>query len=294
VLRDVSIAIYRGLIFLVVSCPCAFAISVPLSYFSGIGRCGKQGILIKGSSFIDSCATTTKIVFDKTGTLTSGKFSVIKVESNKGIDKNELLECVVAGEKNSLHPLAVAVCEYYGKKTKKKVKDFVEIAGTGIEYYIDKDKYFVGKNNSRTGNTIVVVKKNDKLIGKIHLQDEIKPEAKEAISSIKELGIKTLCLSGDNVGIAKSVADTLELDDFKAGLLPEDKYKIIEAEKVGGERVAFVGDGLNDAPALTLSDTGISMGIVGSPATIETSDIVIADDDISKVNDLIKISKRTK
>lgn len=295
VLKDINEAVYRGLIFLVVSCPCAFAISVPLTYFSGIGRCSKQGILIKGSAYIDVCAKMNKIMFDKTGTITTGKFAVTKVDAKKGVDINNLMDIVVAGEKNSLHPIALAICEYHPKPTKKyKVKDFVEIAGKGIEYKIDGKTYFVGRTKSKIGFTTVEVKEDGKSLGKIQLEDAIKNESQSAVEDIKSLAIKTMMLTGDNSGIASRVADIVGIDDYSAGLLPDDKFAIIEKEKSSGNIVGFVGDGLNDAPALAMSNVGISMGIMGSPATIETSDIVIADDNLNQIPRLIKISRKTK
>lgn len=295
VLRDISTAVYRGLIFLVVSCPCAFAISVPLTYFSGIGRCSKQGILIKGSTYIDTCAKLDKIIFDKTGTLTSGKFSVSKVEFTKGVDETNFMDIVVAGEKNSLHPIAVAICEYYPKPKKKlKVKNFMELVGKGIQFEIDGKTYFVGRAKSKVGSTLVEVKEDGKALGKIQLDDAIKPESKSSVDEIRELGVKTMMLTGDNQGIATKVATELQIDDYSAGLLPDDKFRIIEEEKAKKISVGFVGDGLNDAPALAMADVGISMGIMGSPATIETSDIVIADDNLKQIPRLIKISRKTK
>ena len=295
VLGDISTAVYRGLIFLVVSCPCAFAISVPLSYFSGIGRCSKQGILIKGSNYLDSCAKITKVMFDKTGTLTTGNFSVNKIETKGKLKKDELLEIVVAGEQNSLHPIAKAICDYYGKKSKLKVTNYVEVAGKGIEFNIKKDKYFVGRSLNSLGYTQVDVMQNDSYIGSIYLTDEIKDGSKECVSKLKNLGISTMMLTGDNKAIASKVCSDIGVDDFRAELLPDDKYNIIDNEKKNaGSTVAFVGDGINDAPALTLSDVGISMGIMGSQASIESSDVVIADDNLKRIPDLIKISKRTR
>jgi len=291
VLGVTSTAIYRGLIFLVVSCPCAFAISVPLGYFSGIGRCSKQGILIKGSNFLDTCAKLNTVFFDKTGTLTRGVFMVTKIEAK---NEKDLLEIVVAGEQNSLHPIAKAICEYYGKESKLKITDFKEVTGKGIEYKIKKDTYFVGRVATDSGYTIVDITKNDNEIGKIYLQDIIKSDAKHSIEDIKNLGIKTIMLTGDNNSVATKVSSELNLDDFQSELLPEDKFKILQDLKSNGDKIAFVGDGLNDAPALTLSDVGISMGLNGSQATIESSDVVIADDNIAKVPELIKISKFTK
>lgn len=295
ILGNINTAIYRGLIFLVVSCPCAFAISVPLSYFSGIGRCSKSGILIKGSNYLDSSAKINQIMFDKTGTLTTGNFVVNKIELAEKIKEDKFLEIVVAGEQNSLHPIAIAICKYYDKKSKLKITQYKEIAGKGIEYNISKDKYFVGRSLNSKGNTQVDVFKNDKKLGSIYLNDEIKDNAKDTIQVLKNLGVKTMMLTGDNKVIARKVANEIGVDDFHAELLPEDKYTILEKEKENNkDKIAFVGDGINDAPVLTMSDVGISMGIMGSQATIESSDVVIADDNLNKIPDLIKISKRTK
>lgn len=294
ILKDLNTAIYRGLIFLVVSCPCAFAISVPLSYFSGIGKSSERGILIKGSNYLDTCAKLDRVVFDKTGTITTGQFIVIKVETKKSMSERELLKIVATGEKNSLHPIAKAICQYYKEEKYEEVENYKEIHGKGIEFEINGDKYFVGKNLKDSGDTVVEVYKNNKSIGKIFLRDEIKDESIEIISKLKALGIKTTMLTGDVKGVARRVAKEIGVDEYSAELMPEDKFEILQDYKKRGERVAFVGDGINDAPALTLSDIGISMGIMGSPATIESSDVVIADDNISKIYSLIKISKRTK
>lgn len=292
---DITTAVYRGLIFLVVSCPCAFAISVPLTYFSGIGKCSRYGILVKGSNYIDACAGINKIVLDKTGTLTTGKFAVDKVSvvDNK-ITSDELLDIVVAGESKSNHPIAVAICEYYAKKPSVKVKKFREIAGIGIEYSINDNNYFVGRENSKNGKTIVAIKCNGQLIGNIELSDTIKTETKVVLEELHHLGLSTMMLTGDNAGVAKKVAGHIGITEYKAGLLPEDKFNIIRKQKDDGEKVGFVGDGLNDAPALTLSDVGISMGLMGSDATIEASDIVIADDNLKQLPRLIKIARKTK
>lgn len=294
VLGDISTAIYRGLIFLVVSCPCAFAISVPLSYFSGIGRCSKQGILIKGSNYLDTCAKLDEVLLDKTGTLTTGDFAVSEIKTYKNTKENELMDVVVAGEQNSKHPIAIAICNYYGKKSKLKIENYKEIAGSGIEFNVKKDKYFVGRSLNSSGYTQVDVKKNDECIGSILLSDQIKDGSKECVENLKSLNIKTMMLTGDNKIIAQKVADEIGLDEMHAELLPDDKYNILSKEKGNGKNIAFVGDGINDAPALTLSDVGVSMGIMGSQATIESSDVVIADDNLKRIPDLIKISKRTR
>ena len=294
ILKDWSVAIYRGLIFLVVSCPCAFAISVPLSYFSGIGKCSSLGVLVKGSNYLDTCANLKHIVFDKTGTLTTGKFTLKNIEIlDENYTEKQVLEIVVAGEQNSLHPVAVAICEYYGKKSKLKIEKFKEISGYGIEYCVENSKYKVGRTKTDTANTVVELVKNNKIIAKMYLQDEIKDNVKNVIKDLKVLGISTTMLTGDNGVIAKSVAEEIGVDKFKAGLYPKDKFEILEDIKKSGS-TAFVGDGLNDAPALAISDVGISMGLMGSDATIEASDVVIADDKISKITSLINVSKYTK
>lgn len=294
VLGNINTAIYRGLIFLVVSCPCAFAISVPLSYFSGIGRCSKQGILIKGSNYLDTCASIDEILLDKTGTLTTGEFEVVKVETAQGTKENELFEIVVAGEQNSLHPIAKAICGFYGKNSKCVAKNYHEVAGKGIEFDIKRNKYFVGRSLNSKGYTQVDVLKSDKLIGSIYLQDKIKSSSYVMVENLKKLNVSSMMLTGDNMSIAKKVCQDIGIDSYHAELMPQDKFNILEKEKSKGKTVAFVGDGINDAPALTLSDVGISMGIMGSQATIESSDVVIADDNLKRIPDLIKISKRTK
>lgn len=294
VLGNINTAIYRGLIFLVVSCPCAFAISVPLSYFSGIGRCSKQGILIKGSNYLDTCAGIDEILLDKTGTLTTGEFEVVKVETTQGTKESELFEIVVAGEQNSLHPIAKAICGFYGKNSKCVAKNYHEVAGKGIEFEIKRNKYFVGRSLNSKGYTQVDVLKSDKLIGSIYLQDKIKSSSYVMVENLKKLNVSSMMLTGDNMSIAKKVCQDIGIDSYHAELMPQDKFNILEKEKSKGKTVAFVGDGINDAPALTLSDVGISMGIMGSQATIESSDVVIADDNLKRIPDLIKISKRTK
>ena len=294
VLGNINTAIYRGLIFLVVSCPCAFAISVPLSYFSGIGRCSKQGILIKGSNYLDTCASIDEILLDKTGTLTTGEFEVVKVETAQGTKESELFDIVVAGEQNSLHPIAKAICGFYGKNSKCVAKNYHEVAGKGIEFEIKRNKYFVGRSLNSKGYTQVDVLKSDKLIGSIYLQDKIKSSSYVMVENLKKLNVSSMMLTGDNMSIAKKVCSDIGIDSYHAELMPQDKFNILEKEKSKGKTVAFVGDGINDAPALTLSDVGISMGIMGSQATIESSDVVIADDNLKRIPDLIKISKRTK
>ena len=293
VVGDVLKAFYRGLVFLVVSCPCAFAISVPLSYFGGIGRCSKEGILIKGSSYLDVCAKLNRVVFDKTGTLTTGEFSVVKVECDKD-NLFELLDVVYSGEINSIHPIAKAICKYIGNRDKLKIIKYKEIAGVGIEFVCNKSKYTIGRGISNKDMTIVVIDKNNKEFGKIYLKDEVKEHSFKAVHDIKKLHVKTMMLSGDNNCVTKNVAKYLNIDEYRSKLKPQDKFRVLQELKEVGERVLFVGDGINDAPALTISDVGVGMGIMGSPATIECSDVVITDDNLTKIPTLIKISKRTK
>ncbi len=295
ILKNINVAVYRGLIFLVVSCPCAFAISVPLGYFSGIGVCSKHGILVKGSNYIDAIAKVDTFVFDKTGTITTGDFQVVGVKVlDSKIDEKQLMEIVVAGEKKSKHPLSTAICNYFGDKTKLQVSKYKEIPGMGISYCIDDNEYFVGKSERNDKSTIVIVKKNDKMIGKILLSDTIKTQSAPLMKYLSDSEIETMMLTGDNDGVAMSVAQKVGIVNYKSGLLPENKLKVIEDLKGNNKTVAFVGDGLNDAPALNLADVGISMGVMGTDATIESSDIVIADDNLSRIKDLLLISKKTK
>ena len=293
ILGNINIGIYRGLIFLVVSCPCAFAISVPLSYFSGIGRCSKEGILVKGSNSLDICSKIDRVIFDKTGTLTTGEFSVIKLKTKKK-NLDFVLDIIYAGEKNSNHPIAKAICEYCGERKNIKISKFKEIAGIGVEFYYNKEKWIIGRSVSKNNTTVVSVVKNNAEIGKIYLEDRIKESSKTTINNLKNLKIKTMMLSGDNNNVSKKVANELNIDDYKSSLLPQDKFTALEELKGDGEKIAFVGDGINDGPALTFADVGISMGMMGSQATIECSDVVIADDNLNKITSLIKISKKTK
>ena len=295
VVGDLSEAIYRGLIFLVVSCPCAFAISVPLSYFSGIGNASKRGILIKGSNYLDACAKLNVVAFDKTGTLTTGEFEVEKVVCLKdGLSENQLVFLAALGEQNSLHPLAKSILSYNTKKL-RKVKNVKEIAGHGVYFEFNKNKYFVGKTENESKNTIVGVYENELKIGEIELKDKIKEASFDAIKSLNELGVKTVLLSGDNKEIVEEVGKKLNVSTFVSNLLPEDKFEYIQNLKKNNKNlIGYVGDGINDAPSLTLADVGISMGIGGSPASVEASDIVLVDDNPKKVSSAIKISKFTR
>ena len=291
--NNLNTAVYRGLIFLVVSCPCAFAISVPLSYFSGIGNASKNGILVKGSNYLDVLAKLEVIDFDKTGTLTTGEFEIVNVETLGKYKKEEIVYIACLGEQYSNHPLAKAITKNSTKKL-EKVEKIKEIAGKGVYFeYLGKN-YFVGRYSENLSKTMVEVYENDIKIGTIELMDEIKPTTSSCIRQLKEMGIKTVMLSGDSKTIANSVAKTIGIDEAYGELLPKDKYNFIEKQKAQNIVMGYVGDGINDAPSLMLADVGISMGLGGSDASIEGSDIVIANDNIEKIVDAIKISKFTR
>lgn len=294
-------SIYRALIFLVVSCPCAIVISVPLSYFSGIGKASKKGILIKGSNYIDAVRDIKYIAFDKTGTLTKGKFEVEKVKVyDKDFSEDEVLEYAAYGESFSNHPLAIAILDEYNKTINKdRISGYKEVAGNGITYKYDNKKVkignaeFTGAKEEKTNGTCIYIKLDDIVIGSIILSDTIKEESKSAISALNKLGIKTMMFTGDNVEVAKTVASIIGIKEVKAEMLPNDKYNEIEKlikNKTKGN-VAFVGDGINDAPVLALADVGIAMGGIGASSAIEASDVVIMTDNLNKVAETIKLSK---
>ena len=298
-------SIYRALIFLVISCPCAIAISVPLCYFSGIGKSSKEGILIKGSDYLDGIKDIKEIVFDKTGTLTKGEFVIDKVElSTNNFTKDEVLEFAVLGESFSNHPIAKSIVSHFNiNADKSRVSDYEEIAGKGIKYAIDGktilvgNSSLVGKEAEKVDSTKIYVKIDEELAGSIYLKDEIKEGTKEAIAKLNEKGIVTKMFTGDNKEVASKIAEELGIKEYEAEMLPNDKYtkleKEIEKYKESNGKVAFVGDGINDSPVLALSDIGISMGGVGSQVAIEASDVVIMTDAIEKMNEAINISKKT-
>lgn len=298
-----SQSIYRALVFLVISCPCAIAISVPLSYFSGIGKASKEGILIKGSDYIDSLKELKEIVFDKTGTLTKGEFNVEKITKLSKYTEDEILNYAAIGESFSNHPIAKSILRSAKKDIDtSNVKEYKEIAGKGISYQIDGKTILVGNSelvdceNTNDGTTDIFVKIDDEVAGIIVLADAIKHGTKEAIEKLKSMGIETRMFTGDNFEVAKKVAKDLKISNVKAEMLPTDKYK--EMEKIIDKRdekckVAFVGDGINDSPVLALADVGFSMGGVGSSSAIEASDIVIMTDNIEKIVQAIEIANKT-
>ena len=291
-------ALYRGLTFLVIACPCAIAISVPLSYFTGIGALSKKGILVKGSNYLDNLNHLKRIIFDKTGTLTTGSFEVSDIEIlNSNYDKNELIKIIAHGEALSDHPIAKSILNIYdGEIDTSKIKNFKEISGKGISYK------FLGKNVKVGTNKICKDCKIDTSlhvnidgvhVASVILSDGIKSSAFEAISNLRKLGIKTLMFTGDHKNSALDVFEKLKLDDVKYEMLPEDKFNEYEKVSSDGELTAFVGDGINDAPVLKRSDIGISMGSLGAPAAIEASDVVVMGDDLTKIVTGIDISKYT-
>lgn len=299
--------LYRGLVFLVISCPCALVISIPLGYFGGIGLASKNGILFKGSNYLDVMTKVNTVVMDKTGTLTKGVFQVQEVIS-EGISKEELIQFTAALESKSTHPIANAIVQYAKDSPKNtSVENVEEIAGHGLSGKIDGKnilagnlkllkKYDIDYDNSLENKveTIVVVAVDNKYAGYFLIADEIKEDAKEAISKLHQLNIKTVMLSGDKQSIVDKVAKELNIDTAFGDLLPENKVEKVQELKTQGRTIVFVGDGVNDAPVIALADAGIAMGGLGSDATIETADIVIQNDQPSKIATSIKIGKLTR
>ena len=295
-------SIYRALIFLVISCPCSIAISVPLSYFSGIGKSSKEGILIKGSDYIDAIKDIREIVFDKTGTLTKGEFDITKIETFENYSEQEVLKYAAMGEKYSNHPIAKSIMKA-NKEEIAEVQEFQEIAGKGLSYQYNGETVLIGNSvlvnandSNEEGATKIYVKINDKLAGIIYLGDTVKDGVVETIKELKVLGIKTNMFTGDNRQIAEKTGKEIGIQNIKSEMLPQDKYNAFEEiinKKDAKTKVAFVGDGINDSPVLARADVGISMGGVGSESAIEASDVVIMTDNISKILDAIKISKKT-
>lgn len=295
VTKNFQTALYRGLIFLVISCPCAFAISVPLSYFSGLGNASSKGILIKGTTYLDACAKIKTVVFDKTGTLTTGKFSIEKIEvEDKKLTEKDALKLAGIGEQYSIHPLAKCITESVEGKL-PEAKNVKEVAGEGVYFAYNKKEYFVGRRSKNLAQTCVELFEADKLLAKIYLHDSIKETSADEIAELKEMGIKTVLLSGDKKLTVQKIVDKIKVDEFESELLPQEKSKWIEDRKSQSkDTLAFVGDGLNDAPSLTIADVGFCMGLEGNPASVEASDIVLSDDNPNKISKAIKISKYTR
>ena len=304
---DWQIWIYRALTFLVISCPCALVISIPLSFFAGIGGASSSGILIKGSNYMEVLSKVKYIVFDKTGTMTKGVFEVSGIHHSK-IENEKLLEIAALAESYSNHPISKSLQKAYGKEIdKNRVSDVKEISGHGISATVDGQQILIGNgklmtkeniafNECHSTGTIVHVAINGEYAGHIVISDVIKPDSKTALEKLKSIGIKkTVMLTGDAKSVAESVAKEIGIDEFFAELLPQEK--VLEVEKIIGQKssnemLAFVGDGINDAPVLTRADLGISMGALGSDAAIEASDIVLMDDNLLKIPKAIRIAKK--
>jgi len=300
--------LYRALVFLVISCPCALVISIPLGYFGGIGAASKNGILFKGSNFLDVMASIQNVVMDKTGTMTEGVFKVQEVVFNSDFSKTEILQLVNALESQSTHPVATAIHQYVGKIDSTIIlKDVEEISGHGLKANINGKELLVGNfklmdkfsitydiDPTSIVYTLIAVAYDKKFVGYLTIADSIKEDAQITIDKLKALGIKTTMLSGDKNTVVQFVAKSLEITNAFGDLLPEDKVNKVKEIIAKNETVAFVGDGVNDAPVVALSNVGIAMGGLGSDATIETADLVIQDDMPSKIPMAINIGKQTK
>lgn len=301
--------VFRGLTFLVVSCPCALVISVPLSFFGGIGGASKLGILIKGSNYLESLASVDTVVFDKTGTLTSGTFGVVAVHPTEDVKSDHLLELAAHAEAYSDHPIAMSVKQAYGARIDEtRVSNASEVSGRGVQAKIDGASVSVGNDklmasldidahNCELVGTMLHVAENGKYLGHIVIADMVKDDAAKTIADLHATGVtKTVMLTGDAEEVARSVVSKLGLDEFHAKLLPQDKVaeveRLLDEESKKG-RLAFVGDGINDAPVLTRADIGIAMGAMGSDAAIEAADIVLMDDKPSNIAKAIRLSRKT-
>lgn len=301
-----SDSIYKALTFLVISCPCSIAISVPLSYFSGIGKASKSGILVKGSDYLDGFKDIGEVIFDKTGTITTGNFNVSKIKVyDDAYTEEKVLELFAIGESFSNHPIAKSIINKFEKEIDaSKVKEYKEISGKGIEYQIDGKEIKIGNKNFAGSKEIeednigtnLYLNIDGKTVGGITLSDEIKPDAKESITKLNKLGIVTKMFTGDSKEIALEIAKQVGIKKVEYEMLPQDKYTKLEEELKNNntsKKISFVGDGINDSPVLARADIGISMGGIGSSSAIEASDVVIMTDELSKITEGIKISKKT-
>lgn len=293
-------ALYRALVFLVVSCPCAIAISVPLGYFSGIGRASLDGILVKGSDYLEALSDVSEIVFDKTGTITSGVANGYELDILDGkYKKDDVINYLVKGEMLSNHPVAKSVLKIFKQKVKTDdVKNFKEHSGKGLSFEIKKDKFRIGSSSfvkSEVDDNRIYLSINENVVAALKLIDDVKKDSPKAIEELKNMNIKTFMFTGDNKDVALEIAKRANIDNVKYEMLPIDKYNELEKLiKNNKKKTAFVGDGINDAPSLALSNVGISMGGVGSSSAIEASDVVIMNDSLLKIPKAIKISKLTK
>ena len=303
--------LYKSLIFLVISCPCALVLSVPLGFFSGIGTASKNGILVKGSNYLEALSQIDTFVFDKTGTLTKGRFEVSKVVLAEGISNKELIESAYICERNSNHPIAKSIMDYISKLEAFSQIETVngdtveEISGKGVKVEHSNNIYLSGNASIaklynlsvpelNQSGTLVYLFKNNQYLGTIILEDMLKTDSQKTIDALNKMKHEVWMLTGDRESQASEVAQTLSIKNYKSALLPEDKFKHVQALKEKGKKIAFLGDGINDAPVLTLADVGISMGSIGSDAAIEASDVVFMTDEPSKLITAVSISKFTK
>jgi Cd2+/Zn2+-exporting ATPase len=298
--------IYRALVVLVISCPCALVISIPLGYFGGVGLASKKGILVKGSNFLDALTKLGTVVFDKTGTLTVGEFKVSSINGINGYSENELLEYAALAESGSNHPIAKSITEAYGKESDTSlISNYKEISGHGIQATIRGKEVLVGNDkllnqdniqpkDIQAEGTLIHIAIDKKYAGYIIISDSIKEHAKETINKLKEKHIRSAMLTGDHRTTAQYVATKLGIDTYYAELLPEDKITHLESMLGGKKHVAFVGDGINDAPVIARADVGMAMGALGTDAAIETADVVLMTDSPSKVIDAIDVARKTR
>ena len=302
---------YRALVLLVISCPCALVLSIPLGYFGGIGKSAKEGVLVKGSNFLDILSGAKVVAFDKTGTLTKGVFKITKTETRNGFTQKEIIKFAALAEVHSGHPIALAIKEAYGEEIEMaQIKDLQEIAGYGVrttlknnvEIMVGNDRllhrFKIEHDTCHVARTVAHVVIDKKYAGYMVISDELKEDAYEAVKRLRELGIKKiLMITGDNNDVAENIAKQLGLDEFHAELMPEDKVRVIEELKekmTPKDKMVFVGDGINDAPVIARADVGIAMGALGSDAAIETADVVIMDDRPSKLPMVIEIARKTQ
>lgn len=301
--------IYRALSFLVVSCPCALVISVPLSFFGGIGGAGKMGILVKGSNYLEALAKTETVVFDKTGTLTEGRFEVAELNAEEGFDRESVLFFAACAESMSTHPIARSIVKECGQEVEGRAESISETAGEGVSARVDGRDVLAGNarlmrrfdipfKEAQTAGTAVYVAVDGSFAGSIVIKDKIKRDSAQAVERLKRLGVKnTVMLSGDSSAIAREVAERVGLDEVYAQLLPADKVERLETlleKKTSGRTLVYVGDGLNDAPVLARADVGIAMGGVGSDSAIEAADVVIMTDEPARIADAVSLSRRVR
>lgn len=310
IIKDTTFSdwLYKALSILVVSCPCALVVSIPLGFFSGIGAASKKGILVKGGNYLEALKDSEIVVFDKTGTLTKGIFEVTEINA-KNISKEELLEITAMGESHSNHPIAISIAKAYGKEVNKdEIKGYKEVSGHGIEVTIRGNNVLLGNSKLMQSNnisyddidsigTIVHVAINGEYKGNIVISDEIKENIKEALAELREIGIrKTIMLTGDNKSVADKVAKDIGIDEVYSELLPGDKVSKVEEilnKRRSKGKVLFVGDGINDAPVLARADIGVAMGGIGSDAAIEAADVVLMKDKVEEITEAIRVSRRT-